>query len=156
MQTTQAPYWSNEQLVLNRTMAVKGTPNNEVINVPGQDTFNESDLQLPEALRSANIGDACDGTSAHKPDASSEDGPNVHIIHERVIETVFDPLPTEPKQRKQEQDHRRKLKDKVRLKYQECLIVDTVHHNIGEREEKQYTNTILLIVWTSGGNKQVN
>lgn len=68
----------------------------------------------------------------------------VRHIHQNVIETIFKALPTEPSERKKEQDKRRKFKEKIMSKYRGKLIVDSSYISADGREIQTYTNTILV------------
>ena len=68
----------------------------------------------------------------------------VHFVHKNVIETVFSVLPTETNERKKEQECRRKIKEKLIQKYVNTLIVDSSYVSADGKDQKQYTNTILV------------
>ena len=72
-----------------------------------------------------------------------------------MIETVFDPLPAESKARKKEQDHRRKIKEKLMVRFPEYLMIDNVRYKLHGIEEKQYTNTILVTSYLDWWRKKV-
>lgn len=69
---------------------------------------------------------------------------NVKFIHNNVIETLFSALPSEQTDRKKEQERRRKLKEKLTLKYPDCLIVDSSYVTSDGHNVKQYTNTLFV------------
>jgi hypothetical protein len=74
----------------------------------------------------------------------NETASSIRHVHANVIETLFSALPTEPLDRKREQERRRKYKDKLQVEHPGKLIVDSSYVNNEGKEEKQYTNAIIV------------
>jgi hypothetical protein len=105
-----------------------------------------SDTQSTQSEDGAKISDL-------KDDEVNDGTYGVRHVQQNVIETIFSALPTEPNDRKKEQDRRRKFKDKVLSEHQGKLIIDSSYITSDGKIMQTHTNTILRQNMLRGGQK---
>ena len=68
----------------------------------------------------------------------------VRKIHDGILETIFNVLPTPEKERRKGQENRRKYKDKIQAEHRDVLIVDSSYSSDEGNPTQSHTNTILM------------
>ena len=81
---------------------------------------------------------------------------SVHFVQPDVIETLFHALPTETSERRREQERRRKFKEKLLLEHPEKLVLDSSYVNTEGKEQKQYTNSLLVTEYLDSWEKNIS